>query len=167
MSKQVMSRAASDFRSPIRSNTFRALRFLASYRIRAEKPIARVLGYRVSLNTVTFNVYIQHNIVCPGIWFLVEFRHWGPLNSDLVKQIDNPTSPCLSFTVYDSSPTYSKKGLELRALTIQAQEISHLAEMINPPESFRLAIRISTYEPRKAKGSLLECPIRVGHQKTF
>jgi hypothetical protein len=60
-----------------------------------------------------------------------------------------------------------KKGLETPTPPIQTQEISHLAKMINAPESLRLAIRICTNKPGKTKSSFLESPVRIRHKQSL
>lgn len=48
---------------------------------------------------------------------------------------------------------------------VQLQEVSHLSEMVDTPESLRLAAGIGALEPRQSKGTFLERPIGVAHQK--
>ena len=66
------------------------------------------------------------------------------------------------FTIHPETGSLKKSSESRIAAPIQSQKVSNNTEMINTPESLRLALGIGTLEPRKTKRALLERLIRIG-----
>lgn len=55
----------------------------------------------------------------------------------------------------------------LISCAIQPQKVSHLAKMVNSPETLGFPLRVGTFKPREAKRSRLECSFSIGSQEAL